>query len=103
MGHHEDESNPFAMPAEAQIAMLDQAQAAHGELLDRIIAKAKENGDFAGTPKYQEEIFGSAVAFDAHFDPECLALMLAIAANRLGQIATFTDPAARVALPSGNR
>lgn len=84
MGHHDsDSSDWFVMPEEAKTAMLDQALAAHGELLDKIIDKAKENADWPGTAKHSEEIFGSAVAFDAHFDPECLALMLALAANRL--------------------
>jgi hypothetical protein len=68
-----------------------------------MIAKAKENGDFAGTAKHQEEIFGSAIAFAAHLDQERLALVLALAINRLAQIATFTFPAAAVALPHGDR
>lgn len=92
MGHEDwDGGNPFALPPEAQTAMLDQALAAHGELLDKIIGKAKENADWPGTAKHSEEIFGSAVAFDAHFDPECLALMLAIAANRLAKQASDTE------------
>lgn len=74
-----------------QTAQLDQALATHGEVLDKIVAKSRENADWPGTAKHGEEVLGSAVAFEAYFDSECVALLLAIAANRLAQANVKVD------------